>query len=133
MGLFIITGMIALMGLIFWIIYKKKYYKFWAEMASYFCWIAAGAMLVILLLIMSSNRSNDIARDMQQDYLILSLALEKADSLSDYSIILPEVEKYNEVIEQHKRNRENIWTNWLFSPKVATLPLIDINQYDTGD
>lgn len=132
MGLFIIAGTIALVGLIFWIIYKKVYYEFWAEMASFLCWIAAGVMLFVLLLIMGCNRGNDITPDMQQDYLILSLALEEADSLSNYSIILPEVEEYNEVIEQHRRNRENIWTNWLFSPKVAALPLIDINQYDKG-
>jgi hypothetical protein len=132
MGLFIIAGTIALVGLIFWIIYKV-YYEFWAEMVGALCWIAAGAMLFVLLLIMGCNRSNDIVPAMQQDYVILSLALEEADSLSDYSIILPEVEEYNEVIEQHRCNRENIWTNWLFSPKVAALPLIDINQYDTGD
>lgn len=132
MGLFIIVGTIALMGLIFWIIYKKCC-EFWAEMASALCWIAAGAMLLILLLMMGCNRSNVIVPDMQQDYIILSLALEEADSLSDYPIILPEVEKYNEVIKQHKRNRENIWTNWLFSSKVAELPLIDISQYDKGD
>lgn len=132
MGLFIIAGTIALVGLIFWII-SKKCYEFWVEMASYLCWTAAGVMLFLLLLIMGSNCGNDIVPDMQQDYLILSLALEEADSLSDYSIVLPKVEKYNEVVEQHRRNRENIWTNWLFSPKVAALPLIDINQYDTGD
>lgn len=132
MGLFIIAGTIALVGLIFWIIYKV-YYEFWTEMVGALCWTAAGAMLFVLLLIMGCNRSNDIVPAMQQDYIILSLALEEADSLSDYSIILPEVEEYNEVIEQHRRNRENIWTNWLFSPKVAALPLIDINEYDTGD
>ena len=133
MCLFIIAGTIAFIGLIFWIIYKKICYEFWAEMASYLCWIAAGAMLFILLLIMGVNYSTNIAPDMQQDYAILSLALEEADSLLDYAVILPEVEKYNSVIEEHKRNRENIWTNWLFSSKVAELPLIDISQYDKGD
>ena len=132
MGLFIIVGTIAFVGLIFWIIYKKCD-EFWADMASFLCWIAAGVMLFILLLIMVDNRNNNIAPDMQQDYVILSLALEEADSLLDYSVILPEVEKYNSVVEQHRRNRENIWTNWLFSSKVAELPLIDISQYDKGD
>lgn len=72
MGLFIIAGTIALVGLIFWIIYKV-YYEFWAEMVGALCWIAAGAMLFVLLLIMGCNRSNDIVPAMQQDYIILSL------------------------------------------------------------
>lgn len=58
-----------------------------------------------------------------------TLALEGCDTISEYMAIAGKIDAYNDTVEQHRKMRENEMTNWLFSPKIAEMPLIVVPDY----
>lgn len=128
MGLFIIAGLLIVFGILFWV-FNKRYIESWTQAATLICSIAGCAMLFVLLLVMGTNRENANVINMEKNYVMYTLALEGCDSVNEYMAIANKINAYNDTVEQHRRMRNNKMTNWLFSPKIAEMPLIVVPDY----
>lgn len=128
MGLFIIAGLLIVFGILFWAL-NKRYVESWTQAATLICSIAGCAMLFVLLLVMGTNRENANVINMEKNYVMYTLALEGCDSVNEYMAIANKINAYNDTVEQHRKMRKNKMTNWLFSPKIAEMPLIVVPDY----
>ena len=43
--------------------------------------------------------------------------------------IADKINAYNDTVEHHRKMRKDEMTNWLFSPKIAEMPLIVVPDY----
>ena len=127
MGLFIIAGVLIVWGIIFRALYEEyvEGWMLWAALIG----VIGGAMLFVLLLVMGTNRSEGNIINMKEDYAMYTLAIESCDTINDYMVIADEIDAYNATVKQHRKMRENKMTNWLFSPKIAEMPLIVVPNY----
>lgn len=132
MGLFIIAGLILVAALVIHIL-DLNCRGDWQFTAKLICLVVGCGMLFVLFMMMSTNRGDAVVDEMEKNYTMITCALEGTDNLSDYAVILPEAKAYNKEIENHRKYRANDLTNWLYSPVIAEMPLIDISQYDTGN
>jgi hypothetical protein len=128
MGLFAIAGVLIIFGGLYWAL-DEKGSKYWTFAAKLICSIVGGAMLFVLLLIMGTNRADAVVLDMEEDYIMCMLALEGCDTINEYMAIADKINAYNDTVEQHRKMRNNELTNWLFSPKIAKMPLIVVPDY----
>lgn len=128
MGLFIIAGALIVLGILFWAL-NERYLEDWMQAATLICFIVGCVMLFVLLLVMGSNRTDQTIVDMEEDYATYTLALEGCDTLNEYMAIADKINAYNDTVEQHREMRKNKMTNWLFSPKIAEMPLIIVPDY----
>jgi hypothetical protein len=128
MGLFIIAGVLIVLGILFWALYEK-YIENWTLMIGLICLIVGCAMLFVLLLVMGTNRTEQNIINMEEDYAMCTLALESCDTINEYMAIADKINAYNDTVEQHRKMRNNEMTNWLFSPKIAEMPLIVVPDY----
>lgn len=128
MGLFIIAGLLIIVGILCWVL-DKKYCEDWMLVAKLIGLIVGGAMPLILLLMMATNRADGLIMDMEEDYAMCTLALESCDTINEYMAIADKINAYNNTVEQHRKMRNNKMINWLFSPKIAEMPLIVVPDY----
>lgn len=128
MGLFIIAGVLVVVGILFWIL-DKTHGEDWMFMVKLICLPVGCAMLLILLLIMGTNRADQNIVDMEKNYIIYTLALESCDSVNEYMVVANEINTYNDTVEQHRKMHKNEMTNWLFSPEIAEMPLIVVPDF----
>lgn len=128
MGLFIIAGVLIIFGILLWVFYEK-YIENWMQVATLICLPIGCAMLFVLLLVMGSNRTDQTIVDMEEDYATYTLALEGCDTLNEYMAIANKINAYNDTVEQHREMRNSKMTNWLFSPKIADMPLIVVPDF----
>ena len=128
MGLFIIAGLLIVFGILFWAL-NKRYVESWTQAATLICSIAGCTMLFVLLLAMADNRAEQNIIDMKEDYAMYTLALEGCDTVNEYMAIADKINAYNDTVEQHRKMRKNKMTNWLFSPKIAEMPLIVVPDF----
>lgn len=128
MGLFIIAGLLIILGILFWVL-DKKYCEDWMFAAKLIGLAIGGVMLFVLLLMLVNNRADGLILDMEEDYAMCTLALEGCDTINEYMAIADEINVYNNTVEQHRKMRNNEMTNWLFSPKIAEMPLIVVPDF----
>ena len=128
MGLFIIAGLLLVAGVIFWAL-GAKYYENWQLIGQIVCLMGGGIMLFVLLLMMGTNRSNQAITDLEKDYTIYTLALEECNTSDELNAIRDRINAYNDTINEHRTGRQSEMTNWLYSPKVAEMPLIIVPDY----
>ena len=128
MGLFIIAGVLIVLGILFWAL-NERYVAGWTQAAALICSIAGCAMLFALLLVMGTNREEQNIIDMKEDYAMCTLALEGCDTVNEYMVIADKINAYNDTVGRHRRMRNSKKTNWLFSPKNAEMPLIVVPDY----
>lgn len=128
MGLFIIAGLLIIFGFLFWVL-DENYYEGWTFAAKLIGLIVGGVMLFTLLLTMGVNRADDNIVNMEEDYITCTLALEGCDTLNEYMAIADKINDYNDTVEYHRKMRNNGMTNWLFSPKIAEMPLIVVPDF----
>ena len=128
MGLFIIAGLLIIFGILFWM-FDKKYGEDWIFPVKLTCFGAGCIMLFILLLMMGTNRGAEAITGMEEDYTTYVLALEGCDTINEYMAIADEVNAYNDTVNQHREMRKNGMTNWLYSPKIAEMPLIVVPDF----
>jgi hypothetical protein len=128
MGLFAIAGMLIVCGLLFWVL-DEKYGDYWMFAAKLIGFAVGGMMLFVLLLMMGTNRVEAVVSDMKEDYIMCTLALEGCDTINKYMAIADKINAYNDTVEHHREMRKNKMTNWLFSPKIAEMPLIVVPDY----
>ena len=128
MGLFIIAGILIVIGILFWLL-EERYCENWMFAAKLVCLMAGGIMLFVLLIVMGTNRADETIINMGEDYTMCTLALEGCDTLTEYMAIADEINAYNDTVNQHRKMRENDMTDWLFSPKIAEMPLIVVPDF----
>ena len=128
MGLFIIAGLLLVVGLVFWVIYEKCYEN-WAPIPHLISIMLGAVMFFVLLLWMGTNRCDQTITDLKKDYTTYTLALEGCDTISDYAAVADGINAYNDTINEHRTGRQREMTNWLYSPKVAEMPLIIVPDY----
>lgn len=128
MGLFIITGLLIIFGILFWAL-DKKYGEDWMFSVKLTCFGAGCIMLFILLFVMGTNRGAETITGMEEDYTTYVLALEGCDTINEYMAIADEINAYNDTVNQHREMRKNGMTNWLYSPKIAEMPLIVVPDF----
>ena len=128
MGLFIIAGLLIVFGILFWAL-EENYNELWMLAAKVICLVVGCAMLFVLLLMMGTNRADEAIVNMEKNYAMYTLALEGCDTMSEYMAIASKIDAYNDTVEQHRKMRENEMTSWLFSPKIAEMPLIVVPDY----
>lgn len=128
MGLFIIAGLLIVFGILFWAL-EENYGENWMLATKLICLMTGCAMLFVLLLMISTNRADETIADMREDYTMCTLALEGCDTITEYMAIADEINAYNDTVNQHRKMRENDMTNWLFSPKIAEMPLIIVPDF----
>ena len=128
MGLFIIAGVLIVLGILFWIL-DKTCGEDWMFAAKIIGLPIGCAMLFILLLVMGTNRADQNIVDMEKNYAMYTLALESCDTMNEYMVIANKINAYNDTVEQHREMRNSKMTNWLFSPKIAEMPLIVVPDY----
>ena len=128
MGLFIIAGLLIVFGILFWALHKR-YVESWTQAATLICSIAGCTMLFVLLLAMADNRPEQNIIDMKEDYAMYTLALEGCDTVNEYMTIADKINAYNDTVKQHREMRNSKMTNWLFSPKIAEMPLIVVPDF----
>ena len=128
MGLFIIAGVLIVLGILFWAL-NERYLEGWTQATTLICSIVGCAMLFALLLVMTTNRAEQNIIDMKEDYAMYTLALEGCDTMNEYMAIADKINAYNDTVEQHRKMRKNKMTNWLFSPKIAEMPLIVVPDF----
>ena len=128
MGLFIIAGLLIVLGFLCWVL-DREFCEDWLFAAKIFCLGIGGTMLFILLIVMGSNRANEYVMTKKEDYTTYVLALESCDTMNDYMMIANKINYYNDVVEQHRKMRNNEMTNWLFSPRIAEMPLIVVPDF----
>ena len=128
MGLFITAGLLIVFGILFWVLYEQ-YVEGWMLAIELICLLVGCAMLFVLLLVMGTNRMDDTVINMEEDYIICMLALEGCDTMNEYMAIADEINAYNNTVEQHREMRKNEMTSWLFSPKIAEMPLIVVPDF----
>ena len=128
MGLFIIAGLLIIFGILIWAL-DEKYGEDWMFTAKLISIVAGCGMLFVLLLMMSTNRGSEAIVDMEEDYTMCILALEGCDTINEYMAIADEINAYNDTVNQHRKMRKNGMTNWLYSPKIAEMPLIVIPDF----
>jgi hypothetical protein len=128
MGLFMIAGLLLVAALIFWLLEENNYQNGWflGRILS----LGIGCiMLLSLCLAMGTNRSDDAITELENDYATYTLALEGCDTLNELNAIQDGINTYNDTIEEHRRGRQSAMANWLYSPKVAEMPLIVVPNY----
>ena len=128
MGLFIIAGLLIILGILFWVL-DKKYCEDWMFAAKLIGLAIGGVMLFVLLLMLVNNRADGLILDMKEDYVMYTLALEGCDTINEYMAIADKINAYNDTVEHHREMRNNKMTNWLFSPKIAEMPLIVVPDF----
>ena len=128
MGLFIIAGLLIVFGILFWAL-NERYLEDWMQAATLICSIVGCVMLFILLLVMGVNRAESNIIDMKEDYDMCVLALEGCETINEYMAIADKINAYNDTVEHHRKMRKDEMTNWLFSPKIAEMPLIVVPDY----
>ena len=128
MGLFIIAGLLIVFGILFWAL-NERYLEDWMQAATLICFIVGCVMLFVLLLLMGINRATQNIIDIKEDYDMCVLALEGCETINEYMAIADKINAYNDTVEQHRKMRKNEMTNWLFSPKIAEMPLIVVPDY----
>ena len=128
MGLFIIAGVLIVLGILFWAL-NERYLEGWTQATTLICSIVGCAMLFVLLVVMTTNRAEQNIIDMKEDYAMYTLALEGCDTMNEYMAIADKINAYNDTVEQHRKMRKNKMTNWLFSPKIAEMPLIVVPDF----
>lgn len=128
MGLFIIAGLLIIFGILIWVL-DEKYGEDWMFSTKLISTVVGGAMVFVLLLMMGTNRATEAIVDMEEDYAMCMLALEGCDTLNEYMAIADEINAYNDTVNQHREMRQNGMTNWLFSPKIAEMPLIVVPDF----
>lgn len=128
MGLFIIAGVLIVLGILFWAL-NERYVEDWTQAATLICSIAGGVMLFVLLLMMGTNRAESNIIDMKEDYVMYTLTLEGCDTINEYMAVADKINAYNDTVKQHREMRNSKMTNWLFSPKIAEMPLIVVPDY----
>lgn len=128
MGLFIIAGALIVLGILFWAL-NERYVEDWTQAGTLICSIAGCVMLFVLLLMMGTNRAESNIIDMKEDYVMYTLTLEGCDTIDEYMAVADKINAYNDTVKQHREMRNSKMTNWLFSPKIAEMPLIVIPDY----
>lgn len=128
MGLFIIAGLLIILGILFWTL-DERYCEYWMFAVKLIGLIVGGAMLLVLLLMLANNRAEGFILDMKEDYVMYTLALEGCDTINEYMAIADKINAYNDTVEHHRKMRNNEMTNWLFSPRVAEMPLIVVPDF----
>ena len=128
MGLFIIAGVLIVFGILFWAL-NKRYVEGWTQAAALICSIVGCVMLFVLLLVMGTNRAEQNIIDMKEDYVMYTLALEGCDTPIEYMAVGDKIDAYNDTVKQHREMRNSKMTNWLFSPKIAEMPLIVVPDH----
>lgn len=128
MGLFIIAGALIVLGILFWAL-NERYLEDWMQAATLICLIVGCVMLFAFLLVIGINRAESNIIDMKEDYDMYVLALESCDTINEYMAIADKINDYNDTVEQHRKMRKNEMTNWLFSPKIAEMPLIVVPDF----
>lgn len=128
MGLFIIAGLLIILGILFWVL-DKEYCEDWMFAAKLIGLAIGGVMLFVLLLMLANNRADGLILDMKEDYVMYTLALEGCDTINEYMAIADKINAYNDTVEHHRKMRNNEMTNWLFSPRVAEMPLIVVPDF----
>lgn len=128
MGLFIIAGLLIILGILFWVL-DKKYCEDWMLAAKLIGLVIGGVMLFVLLLMLATNRADGLIMNMEEDYAMCTLALEGCDTINEYMAIADKINAYNDTVEHHRKMRNNEMTNWLFSPRVAEMPLIVVPDF----
>ena len=128
MGFFIIAGLLIVFGILFWAI-EERYCETWMFGVKMSCLILGCAMLFVLLLMMGTNRADETIVNMEKNYAMYTLALESCDTMSEYMVIASKIDAYNATVEQHRKMRSNEMTNWLFSPKIAEMPLVVVPNF----
>lgn len=128
MGLFIIAGLLIIVGILCWVL-NKKCCEDWMFAAQLMGLVIGGVMLFLLLLATGTNRADYFIVDMEEDYATYTLALESCNTMNEYMAIVDGINSYNDVVEQHRKMRKNKLTNWLFSPEIAEMPLIVVPDF----
>ena len=128
MGLFAIAGVLIIFGILYWAL-DKAYGEVWIFAAKLICFIVGCAMLFVLLLIMGTNRADENIINMEEDYVMYTLALEGCDTINEYMAVADKINAYNDTVEHHREMRNSKMTNWLFSPKIAEMPLIVVPDF----
>ena len=128
MGFFITAGLLIVFGILFWVLYEQ-YVEGWMLAIELICLLVGCAMLFVLLLVMGTNRMDDTVINMEEDYIICMLALEGCDTMNEYMAIADEINAYNNTVEPHREMRKYEMTSWLFSPKIAEMPLIVVPDF----
>ena len=128
MGLFIIAGVLIVLGILIWAL-NERYVEGWTQAATLICSIVGCVMLFVLLLVMGTNRAEQNIIDMKEDYVMYTLALEGCDTPIEYMAVGDKIDAYNDTVKQHREMRNSKMTNWLFSPKIAEMPLIVVPDH----
>ena len=128
MGLFMIAGLLLVVGLVFWILEEKDYRNGWL-LGHILCLGGGCIMLLILCLLMGTNRANESITNLERDYITYTLALEGCDTYNEIDAIRGRIDAYNDRVKEHRKGRQSDMTSWLYSPKVAEMPLIVIPNY----
>lgn len=128
MGLFIIAGLLIIFGILIWVL-DEKYGEGWMFTTKLISTIVGCSMLFVLLLMMGTNRADEAIVDMEEDYAMCMLALESCDTINEYMAIADKINIYNDTVNEHREMRKNEMTNWLYSPKIAEMPLIVVPDF----
>ena len=132
MILVIICASLFIIGEIIWIIDRVTQYNLLPSNLSEFgaatCFIGAFSFIALILTIIISQGSfAEDVEELQEQYKLLVLIDEEDRDPIEWGHL---AYSYNAIIKEHREKTSSPWTNWMYSKKIAALPLITTNSPD---
>lgn len=132
MILVIICASLFIIGGIIWIIDSITHYNFLPDTFGAFggatCFIGAiGFITLILAILITQGTYAEEVEKLQEQYKLLILIDEENRDPIEWGHF---AYSYNATIKEHREKTSNPWINWMYSKKIAALPLITTNSPD---
>lgn len=132
MILVIICASLFVIGGIIWAIDSITHYCLLPNTLSEFgaatCFIGAFSFIALILTIIISQGSfMEEAEELQEQYKLLILIDEEDRDPIEWGYL---AYSYNATIKEHREKTSSPWINWMYSKKIAALPLITANSSD---
>ena len=132
MILVIICASLFIVGGIIWVIDRITHHGLLPNTLSEFgattCFIGAFSFiaLVLSILIVQGTWAED-AEELQEQYRLLILLDEEDRDPIEWGHF---AYSYNATIKEHREKTSSPWINWMYSKKIAALPIITTNSSD---
>lgn len=132
MILVIICASLFIVGGIIWIIDRVTHYNLLpgglSEFGAATCFIGAfGFIALVLTIIISQGSFAEDVKELQEQYKLLILINEEDRDPIEWGHL---AYSYNATIKEHREKISSPWINWMYSKKIAALPLITTNSPD---
>lgn len=132
MILVIICASLFIIGGIIWIIDRVTHYNLLpsnlSEFGAEICFIGAFSFIALVLtIIISQGVHAEKVEELQEQYKLLILVDKEDRDLIEWGHL---AYSYNATIKEHREKTSNPCINWMYSKKIAALPLITTNSPD---